>query len=330
MHSREEIKRKYLDFIAGSNISFDDLALDIFQYQSQTNPVYKTFLNHLSVEESSVADIEQIPFLPVSMFKKYKVKSGNWKEEKIFESSSTSGIVTSKHFIRDLEFYLENAKIDFEESYGDLKDYCFMALLPSYLERNNSSLVFMVDYFIKKSGCGGFYKYDYDKLLMDAMSYDGNKRIVLIGVTFALLEMAVKNAGDLSNFIIMETGGMKGRGKELPRVELHGKLKQAFGVDKIHSEYGMTELLSQSYSKGNGVFKTSKTMKMLFSDIYDPFSYVDIGRQGKINVIDLANFDTCSFLATDDLGRNLGNGKFEVLGRTDESDIRGCNLLFTG
>ncbi len=330
MHSREEIKRKYLDFIAGSKVSFDDLALAVFRYQSQTNPVYKTFLHHLSIDMDNVKSIGQIPFLPVSMFKKHKVKSGNWKEEKIFESSSTSGSITSKHYLSDLDLYLENARNDFEESYGDLKDYCFMALLPSYLERNNSSLVFMVDYFIKKSGCGGFYKYDYDKLLEDVKTYNGSKKIVLIGVTYALLEMALKNTIDLSDLIIMETGGMKGRRKELPRAEVHRILKNAFGVDQIHSEYGMTELLSQSYSKGDGIFKTSRTMKILFSDIYDPFSYVDIGRQGKINVIDIANFDTCSFLATDDLGRNLGDGKFEVLGRTDESDIRGCNLLFTG
>lgn len=328
MLGREEIFAKYDKFLKNNDIDFNDLAINIFRYQAKFNKVYSSFLSYLSIKAENIERIEQIPFLPVSLFKTHKIVSGNWEVEKTFESSATSSLITSKHHVYNLGFYLENAKNDFENTYGDIKDYCFMALLPSYLERNSSSLVYMVDYFIRESNCGGFYKYNYDELLNEINNYKGDKNIVLIGVSYALLEMANKHPQSLNGVIIMETGGMKGRAKELPRIELHKKLINAFNVDKIHSEYGMTELLSQSYSKGDGIFKLSPTMKILFSDIYDPFSLVEKGRQGKINIIDIANIDTCSFLATDDLGRDLGKCRFEVLGRTDESDIRGCNLLF--
>lgn len=328
MLKREDLIRKYYEFINSDYTEFDKFALDIFRYQSEFNPVYRTFLDYLGFNANGVKHINDIPFLPVSLFKKHIIQSGLWKPEKIFESSSTTGFNTSKHYVKELSFYLGNAKMNFEDSFGNIEDFCFLALLPSYLERNTSSLVYMVDYFIKQSGCGKFYKYESEKLLQDILTYEGNKKVVIIGVTYALLEMAENYPNSLKDVIIMETGGMKGRRKELPRIELHNILKKAFEVENIYSEYGMTELLSQSYSEGNGVFKTSPTMKILFSDIYDPFSYVEEGRQGKINVIDLANIDTCSFLSTDDLGKNLGKGEFEVLGRTDESDIRGCNLLY--
>ena len=330
MLKRQEILNKYKDFLQGDGVNFSELALDIFRYQAKNNEVYQRFLKYLNTGIDRVDTISKIPFLPVSLYKKYEIKSGVWLEERVFESSSTTGLIPSKHYLRDLNFYLQNAKNIFEEAYGSLKDFCFMALLPSYLERNNSSLIFMVDYFIKESGCGKFYKNNYKELLDDIREFKGEKKIILIGVTYALLDMAKMLDESIPCIIIMETGGMKGRGKELPRKQVHNILQKCFGVEDIHSEYGMTELLSQSYSKGKGVFRTSSTMKVLFSDIYDPFFYVEAGKQGKINIIDLANIDTCSFISTDDLGRDLGNGKFEVLGRTDESDIRGCNLLFTG
>ena len=329
MQDRINLIKNYNDFVKNRNVSFDDLALDIFKYQCFNNEVYKSFLNYLSIEPNSIKELEEIPFLPVSLFKKHKITTGIWDVEQIFESSSTTGMTTSKHYVKSLDFYFNNAKTCFSASFGDINDYCFMALLPSYLERNSSSLIFMVDSFIKESGCGSFYHYDYENLLVDLSRHKDRKKIILLGVTFALLEMAKNHPINLSNVMVMETGGMKGRGRELSRLEVHEKLKKAFKVDKIYSEYGMTELLSQSYSEGNGVFQSSATMKILISDIYDPFSYVENGKQGKINIIDLANIDTCSFLSTDDLGIDLGNGKFKVLGRTDESDIRGCNLLFT-
>lgn len=328
MIKRQELIDDYQNYIKGSNLLFEDLAIKIFEYQSMNNPVYNQFLKILNIDLSDISKIDDIPFLPVSLFKKYKIKTGDWVQEKIFESSSTTGLVTSKHYINSLDFYFSNAKFCFEESFGKLEDYCFLALLPSYLERNTSSLIYMVDSFIKQSGCGDFYRYEYDKILNKVKEYQGEKKIILLGVTFALIEMAKDYSTDLSEVIIMETGGMKGRGRELPREEVHEIFKNRFNVKSIYSEYGMTELLSQAYSFGNGIFKTSKTMKIVFKNIYDPFESVKQGGRGKINVIDIANIDTCSFLSTDDLGLSLGENSFKVLGRTDESDIRGCNLLY--
>ncbi len=327
MLKRKELYTKYIGFLHNNTMSFDELALDLFRFQSRFNPVYNSFLNYLNTDIENVTTLEEIPFLPVSLYKNHAVKSGDWISNIVFESSTTTGSIPSKHHIYDLELYISNAKYLFEESYGKLNKYYFLALLPSYMEKEGSSLIYMVNDFISNSS-GKFFNYDYNQVLKDIREYKGGKQIVLIGVTYALLEMAELVRKPINEVIIMETGGMKGRRKELPRQQVHEILKKAFSVNEIHSEYGMTELLSQSYSKGNGVFSASKTMKFLFADIYDPFSYVDVGRQGRINIVDLANIDSCSFLSTDDLGRELGNGRFEVLGRTDESDIRGCNLLF--
>ena len=325
---RKEILNKLYDYKKSPSGGFDELALRIFRYQASHNKIYARFLNYLGVKPANIRSIEKIPFLPVSFFKNEIIKTGQWKEEKIFESSSTTGVNVSKHYIKDLRFYFDNARYCFESFFGDsIRNYIFFALLPSYLERNTSSLVYMIKHFINLSD-GGFYKYDYETLLNDLRKYKGNKKIILFGVTFALLEMASKYKTDLSNVIIMETGGMKGRYKEMPREEIHEKLKNAFNVDKIYSEYGMTELLSQCYSGGDGIFTLSPTVKIIIKDIYDPFSSVPPGKQGKINIIDLANLDTCGFLSTDDLGVLLNRREFKVLGRTDESDIRGCNLLF--
>jgi len=325
---RKELENKYKSLLAGGNIAREEFIFEIFLYQSENNPVYKQFINYLGINPGKISKISDIPFLPVSFYKNHKIISGKWKEQKLFESSSTTGMTPSLNYIRNLQFYLDNTIYCFEEEFDSLNDYCFFALLPSYLERSSSSLIYMIDYFIKKSGCGGFYKYNYKKLLQDIKAYKGNKKKILFGVTFALLEMAEKYPEDISDVIVMETGGMKGRGKELHRDEVHAILKNKFNLASVYSEYGMTELLSQSYSDGNGIFKTSKSMDVHISDIYDPFYFLPDGKQGKINVIDLANIDTCSFIATDDLGLKNADNEFKVLGRTDESDVRGCNLLF--
>ena len=325
---RKEILNNISGYKNHGTPGFEELAMRIFQYQASNNPVYAQFLDYLNIRPKNINTIDQIPFLPVSLFKNKKIKTGNWKEEKVFESSATTGMEVSKHYIRDLQFYYDNARFCFESFTGDdIRNYKFYALLPSYLERQTSSLVFMINRFIDLSG-GGFYRYDYKALLDDIAKDRDGKKIILIGVTFALLDMAEKYNPDLSDVIVMETGGMKGRKKESPREEIHAKLKKAFNLDKIYSEYGMTELLSQCYSAGDGIFETNPMIKIIIKDIYDPFSTLQQGRQGKINIIDLANVDTCSFLATDDLGMMTGESTFKVLGRTDESDIRGCNLLF--
>ncbi len=325
---RTELINRYRRLLAGDDISKDQLILDIFNFQSKNNPVYKKFINYLGINPCEIININQIPFLPTSLYKNHKIITGEWSHEKIFESSSTTGMVPSTNYVRDLQFYLNNSIYCFEEIFGQVNDFCFYALLPSYLERNSSSLVYMVDYFIKKSGCGGFYKKNYKKLLEDIKSYKGKRQKILIGVTFALIEMAENFQENLHDVIIMETGGMKGRGKELYRDEVHGILKRGFNLSAVFSEYGMTELLSQCYSTGEGIFRLPVGMDILITDIYDPFSVLTNGKQGKINIIDIANIDTCSFIATDDLGIKYKDNKFKVLGRTDESDVRGCNLLF--
>ncbi len=325
---RDKIVNKYFDFLADKNISFEELAIDIFNYQKSSNQVYNSFLRHFGKIDVVIDDIKDIPFMPVSFFRSNSIKSGEWDEVSIFESSTTSGASPSRHFVRDFEIYHKTALYCFESAFGNIKEYNFLALLPSYLERGGSSLVSMVNDFIDSGNGGKFYKYDYNALLDDLKSRDKSKKIILIGVTFALLEFASQNSIDLSDVIIMETGGMKGRGKELPREEVHKILMDSFGVKSVYSEYGMTELFSQSYSKGEGIFDLAPTMKVVISDVFDPIDKMPTGEQGKINIIDLANIDTCSFLSTDDLGIYLGNSKFKVLGRTDESDVRGCNLMF--
>ena len=254
------------------------------------------------------------------------------KEEIVFTSSGTTGSEQSKHCVSDVSIYIESFLKGFRHFYGSVKDYCILALLPSYMEREGSSLIYMCGELIKQSAHpdSGFYLYEHEKLIDKLKDLQTKKqKTILIGVSFALLELARENHLDLSEIIIMETGGMKGREKEMPRAELHEILKKSFTLKSVHSEYGMTELLSQAYSKGDGIFKCPPWMKVLISDIHDPFSILDHSKTGTINIIDLANINSCSFIATSDLGKSYPNGSFEVLGRLDNSDLRGCNLLMS-
>ncbi|MCO6478052.1 MAG: acyl transferase [Phaeodactylibacter sp.] len=309
---------------------FDALALDIFRYQSQYNPLYRQFLRLLGVSPRQVNRIEDIPFLPIQFFKTHDIQAGAWEPALAFSSSGTTGSATSRHLLRDPEFYRRNARRGFARFYGPVEDHCVLALLPSYLERSGSSLVFMAEDFIRQSRHpqSGFFLYNTEELV--GILADCKKNAVptlLLGVSFALLDLAEQHPIGLSGITIMETGGMKGRRRELTREELHGILKAAFQVEAIHSEYGMTELLSQAYSRGEGIFRPSPTMRVLAREITDPLAIQKPGKTGALNIIDLANFDTISFIATDDLGRAFEDGRFEILGRLDASDARGCNLL---
>ena len=312
---------------------FDALALAVFRYQASYNPLYAQYLALLSCKPVEIRNIQQIPFLPISLFKSYSVKTGNWPSEAIFKSSGTTGQSQSSHHLRSAKWYQYNSRRAFENCYGALTDYCFLGLLPSYLERGDSSLVFMVNEFIQSSRYpqSGFFLNNLEELVAILQDCQ-NKQIptILIGVSFALLELAERYPMELSNIIIMETGGMKGRRKELTRAELHDQLGKAFQLSNIHSEYGMTELLSQAYSKGSGRFTSAPTMRVLSRELTDPLSILPHGSTGPLNIIDLANLDSCSFIATDDLGIVHADGRFEVLGRVDHSEMRGCNLLFGG
>ncbi len=305
-------------------------SLRIFKFQYDNNVVYHDFCSYLNVDPNTVNTLEQIPFLPIEFFKSKDVLSTTNTPEITFTSSGTTGSETSKHFVTDLSLYEQSYLKAFNHFYGDIKDYCVLALLPSYLERTGSSLIYMADDLIKKSNHpkSGFFLNEYEQLhllLTDLQKTD--TKILIIGVSFALLEFTEQYQMSLQNTIIMETGGMKGRRKEIVRQELHELLSTGFGVSKIHSEYGMTELLSQAYSKGDGVFNCPAWMKILVRDTEDPLTYLNTGKSGGINVIDLANINSCSFIATQDLGKINQNGTFEVIGRFDNSDIRGCNLM---
>jgi len=311
---------------------FHDICMEIFQYQAKNNKVYASYLSALSINTKEVKEMWQIPFLPISFFKTHQVLCDHAVPQLIFESSGTTGMETSKHLISDLDFYKAVSKKIFEHFYGDLKDYTIMALLPSYLERSNSSLVYMVQHFIDHSASdSGFYLHNTDVLMKQIQEKINNKeKILLIGVTFALLDLAEKYEIDLSSVIVMETGGMKGRREEMIREEVHHKLKKSFQLPSVHSEYGMTELLSQFYSKGNGEFLGPIWAKIITREVNDPFSNGTNRETGIINVIDLANIDSCCFIETKDLGKiNKHYGYFEVKGRLDHSDVRGCNLLVT-
>lgn len=311
---------------------FEKLALDIFHYQAASNPVYKSYISARGIDPSSVESLEKIPFLPIRFFKEYEVICGNQEDfEGYFSSSGTTGMITSKHYYWSEQWYLDHALRIFESIYGNIQDYHVLALLPAYLERPGSSLVSMAKFFIEKSESqfSGFYLYNQDELLecLSLLKSDSRK-VILLGVTFALLDLAEsgKEFSRMENLIVMETGGMKGRRKEMIREEVHDILTSYFKVEKIHSEYGMTELTSQAYSKGDGKFTLPPSMRIFLRDVNDPLSWSNRSNGG-INVIDLANFQTCSFIETQDLGRIDENGLLEVLGRFDNSEIRGCNLL---
>ena len=309
---------------------FSSLALKIFKFQFDNNKVYRSFCDLLNKHPSDVNKIEEIPFLPIQFFKSHKVLSSKNSIQKTFESSGTTGNVTSKHYINNLNVYKQSFRTGFKYFYGNIEDYVVLALLPSYLERDNSSLIYMVDDLISQSNQleSGFYLYNLEELNKQLLELEEKgKRVILIGVSFALLDLVEEFQFNLKNTIVMETGGMKGKRKELIREDLHKKLKKGFGVDVIHSEYGMTELLSQAYSKGNSIFKTPSWMKVLTRDPEDALTIHSRGKTGGINIIDLANINSCSFISTQDLGRVYSDDSFEIIGRFDNSDIRGCNLM---
>lgn len=309
---------------------FQKMVLAVFKYQFEHNRIYRSFCDLLNIHPSDITSIAQIPFLPIQFFKSHKVIAENKTTETVFTSSGTTSSVTSKHYVTNIAMYENSFQKGFGHFYQNIEEYAVLALLPSYLERKGSSLVFMVNDFIKRSKHpkSGFYLDDYESLanILSELDSNGHKTL-LIGVSFALLDLVEKYSFDLKNTIIMETGGMKGRRKELIRNELHTLLSKGFGVDTIHSEYGMTELLSQAYSTGNGIFKTPPWMRVLIRDTEDPLTIMPHQKTGGINVIDLANINSCSFIATQDLGKTYEDGSFEVLGRFDNSDIRGCNLM---
>jgi len=308
--------------------TFDQIALQLFRFQADQNPVYREYLNNLGVEVGSVKTTAEIPFLPISLFKSRSIKTGTWNEDIVFSSSGTTGTTTSYHPARK-EFYLRNTVRCFENFFGPPANYAFIALLPGYLDRPGSSLITMVDHFVKlgnRKGSGFFRDSQEGFRQSIAMVQRENTKAIVWGVTFALLDLADRGA-DLSHCIVIETGGMKGMRAEITREELHSILKQRFNVPLIYSEYGMTELMSQAYSRGRGVFDCPPWMKISIRDTEDPLARLPHGRVGGINVIDLANIYSCAFVETQDLGRTVENGGFEVLGRLDNSDIRGCNLL---
>lgn len=310
--------------------TFPEKALEVFHYQYAENEIYRQFCDYLKRTPKIVQTLADIPFLPISFFKTHSVFCGKKRPTAFFTSSGTTGIQTSTHWVRDMQFYETSYRKGFSNFYGEVENYVVLALLPNYLERTGSSLIHMVGDFIQKSKhpASDFYLHNVEELAAHLTDLDQNgQKILLIGVSFALLDLVEKYSFSLKNTIVMETGGMKGRRKELVREELHEILKKGFGVEKIHSEYGMTELLSQAYSHGDGVFSLPPWLKILIRDPEDALSYHSHGKTGGINVIDLANVHSCSFIATQDLGKTFANGTFEVLGRFDHADIRGCNLL---
>ena len=317
-------------FTISSHKQFEKTALKTFRYQYENNLVYQEFCNHLKTDVQKVKSLQQIPFLPIQFFKSHKVVSNINPIESTFTSSGTTGMITSKHLVTDVSIYEESYQKAFSEFYGNIEDYVILALLPSYLEREGSSLIHMVDDLIQRTNRpeSGFYLHNHDDLIKNLIALDkSGQNVILIGVTYALLYLIEKHQFKLQNTIIMETGGMKGKRKEMIREELHQQLCDGFGVTAIHSEYGMTELLSQAYSLGEGIFECPAWMQILVRDTEDALSYINTGKTGGINVIDLANINSCSFIATQDLGKKYPNNSFEVLGRFDNSDIRGCNLM---
>jgi len=309
--------------------AFTATALEIFRFQYENNPIYRLYTDTLGIDPHAVQQIREIPFLPVSFFKTHTVRTTDFTPETVFESSGTTGTRGSQHEVKDLSLYKKSFTEGFERFYGSVRDWCIIGLLPAYLERSNSSLVVMVDELIRMSGHpeSGFYLYEHETLyeLLKKLEQRGQKTL-LIGVTFALLDFAEKYSMSLRHTVVMETGGMKGRRKEITRAELHDFLKERLGLGVIHAEYGATELLSQAYSDGNGLFACPPWMRALVRSEDDP---LEIGEKGDgiLNIIDLANIYSCSFLATEDIGRIHADGRFEVSGRVDNSDIRGCSLM---
>jgi len=330
--------------------NFERLSLEIFHFQYWNNEIYKAFTDTLKINVDDVKLVSQIPFLPIGLFKSHKVKTTEFEPHVVFESSGTTHSGNSHHFLKDMELYRQSFLKGFELHYGSPRDWCIIALLPSYLERKHSSLVFMIDDLIRQTGHSqsGFYLNQYERLYnMLRLLEVQNQKTLFVGVSFALLDFAEQYSLPLKHTIIMETGGMKGRKEEMVREELHRVLKDRFEVDAIHSEYGMTEMLSQAYSKKDGIFQPPPWMRVFIRDEEDPLDVTDAttnsgqgkihglatndsgltSKTGAINIIDLANVYSCSFIGTDDAGKLFANGSFEVLGRIDDSDIRGCSLM---
>lgn len=317
-------------FSIDNEVSFNEVALAVFQHQEKNCKVYHDYIHHLKIDLTSINNYKKIPFLPISFFKTHEVLSSKLNPEIIFSSSGTTGQTTSKHLVTDVTIYEQSFNKAFEQFYNDAKEICILALLPSYLEREGSSLIYMVDDLLKQSKHpqSGYFLHNLDQLFTTLLELKKTgQQTILIGVTYALLDFVEQFKIDFPELIVMETGGMKGKRKEMVREELHEVLYSGFGVNRIHSEYGMTELLSQAYSYGQGIFNCPPWMKILLRDTSDPLSLVQNKQSGGINIIDLANINSCSFIATQDLGKFHSDGSFEVLGRFDNADIRGCNLL---
>lgn len=317
-------------FNINSSEQFNEVCLKVFNYQYKENKIYKKYVDELKVKINNIENCDQIPFLPVEFFKTHKIITGTGVVQKIFKSSGTTGFVASSHYITDLNIYEKSFVKTFNLFYGKPEKYTFLALLPSYSERNDSSLIYMVQKLMNISNKkdNRFYLYDHQELFEKITDLEKqNKKTILFGVSFALIDFFEKYNIELKHTTIIETGGMKGRKKEIVREELHSVIKSATGLSGIHSEYGMTELLSQAYSKSNNLYKTPPWMKILIRDTNDPFNYVKPVATGGINVIDLANINSCSFIETKDLGKLHTDNSFEILGRFDNSDIRGCNLM---
>jgi len=323
----DHLKLKKAIFSVKSEHEFNDLCLEIFRFQLHHNKVYGKYIKALGKQAAKVNHFQEIPFMPIEFFKEQHVYCGEAPPERVFTSSGTTGMSRSQHAVASLALYDESFTEGFRKFYGNPEAYRFFALLPSYLERTGSSLIYMAQKLISQSRFpeSGFYLEHTGELIHYLQQ--PSKKTILLGVSFALLDLAEQHVIDNPELVVMETGGMKGRRKEIVRAELHEILKSGFGVEAIHSEYGMTELLSQAYSKGEGIFKAPPWMKILIRDVNDPLTIMKNGRTGGVNVIDLANLYSCAFIATQDLGRCHPDGSFEVLGRFDTSDIRGCNLM---
>jgi len=325
-----EIKDKI--FQISSDEEFNILALEIFRFQYQNNSFYKQYVDCVQKDVSQINHYSQIPFLPIEFFKSQKIICTKEPVKVVFGSSGTSGMEKSLHHVTDISVYEKAAIACFEMFYGDISNFTFLALLPSYLERQDSSLVWMINHYIQKSKYAsdcGFFLNEYDQLSekLKFLNHEKSRKILLIGVSFALLDFAEQFPLSLNNTIVMETGGMKGKRNEITRSQLHEILCKQFNISNIHSEYGMTELLSQAYSSGKGIFKLPPWMKILIRELNDPLCIEQSGRSGGINIIDLANINSCSFIATQDVGKVFNDNSFEVTGRFDYSDTRGCNLM---
>ncbi len=331
MDSAEDLRKRILNLVEQPG-DFEEIAMRVFEYQFANNELYRSYCEALGFEGIGLSDIYEIPCLPIEFFKSHEVKTGSWNEEKTFLSSGTGGQIRAKHHLRDRSWYKKISTVCFEAVYGPMEQYNWISLLPNYLEQGQSSLVHMVSEFAEDSNeaCSGIFgELDGDFFRTLDCAVQSDRKTILIGVSFALLDLAEKPDLILSEkIILMETGGMKGRREEMIRSDLHRVLKKGLGVDSIHSEYGMTELFSQAYSKYEGVFEPGPTMRVYTREVNDPFCREKTGVTGGVNVIDLANLDTCSFIMTMDLGRMVDERRFEIMGRLDGSEMRGCNLMY--